>query len=365
MFRSKVLREIEGWQGRGLIDADVASRLSDDVRSRFKAFSFASVLGLLAAILLGAAVLTFVAANWEQVPRLGRVGAIGAIIAAGPLLGAWLEARGHGLVGEGARLVGSAGFGAGIALVGQMYHLSGDETAAVLVWCSGTGFAALLTRSKALTIGAIVLAATYLAMATGLLWAVPGFPWWYPGLLAALWALALWTDSVGARRLLVLALIHYGFHLWIDSDLAIVPMAMIALSAALLAAAAWRPEATDRALRLGGAAGFLGLVGFTASLFLLHWMFSEEPVSFVIVALIGLVGAVAALWTLGADDRAVRVGAYVLFAIEVVLVYFITVGGLIGTAAFFLSAGVVLALAAFIILRLERRMAARRSEGGA
>lgn len=365
MFRSKVLREIDGWRGRGLIDEAVAARLSDDVRARFKAFSFASVLGLLAAILLGAAVLTFVAANWEQVPRLARVGVIAALIATGPLFGAWLEARGHGLIGEGARLVGSAAFGGGIALVGQMYHLSGDEEAAVLVWCAGTGVAALLMRSKALTIAAIAIAATYLAMATGVFWSVPGFPWWYPALLAALWALALWTDSVGARRLLVLALLHYGFHLWIDTDIALVPMAMFVLSAGLFAAAAFGDEATDRVLRLGGAAGFLGLVGVIFSLFLLHWMFSDETIPFIIVALIGLACSIVALWTRGSDDRAVRVGAYVLFAIEVVLVYFITVGSLIGTAAFFLSAGVVLALAAFVILRLERRVAARRTGGGA
>lgn len=368
MFRTRLLREIEDWARRGLIDAALSERLAADVKARVRGFSFASVLGLLAALLLGAAVLTFIAANWEAVPRLARLGMLGLVIAAGPVIGALFEARGAHLVGEGARIVGSAAYGAGIALVSQMYHIAGDEASGVLLWCLGTALAAVLLRSKALNIAAVVLAALFLSLSTRLWGVSPDFPWWYPALLAALWAVAIWTDSIGARRLVVLALIHFGLHLWLDangSTAILVAGGMLAVSALLFVAAALRPAATEAALRLGGAAAFLALVGFSAALMLLHWHFGEEVGGMLVVAAIGFGGAVAALLLAGAHDRAVRVGAYVLFAVEVILIYFITVGGLIGTAAFFLSAGVALALVAFLILKLERRMAARAAEGGA
>lgn len=365
MNRSRLLKEIDDWAGRGLIDAAIAERLANDVKTRVGGFSFASVLGLLASLLLGAAILTFIAANWESVPRLGRLGLIGALIAAGPLIGAVLEARGARLAGEGARIVGSAAYGAGIALVSQMYHISGDEASGVLFWCVGTAVAAALTRSKALTIAAILLAAAFLSMKTNLFGISPGFPWWYPALLAVLWALAIWTDSIGARRLVVLALIHFGLHLWIDSSSSngmIVALAILGLSVVMFALSVLRPVETETALKLGGASGFLAMGGFASALFMLHWHFGDAVGGMLVVGLIGLGGAIGALWSAGGHDRLVRISAYVMFTVEVILVYFITVGGLIGTAAFFLSAGVALALAAFIILRLEKRVAARASE---
>lgn len=365
MQRGRLLKEIDDWVRRGVIDAAIGERLAADVKSRKGGFSFASVLGLLASLLLGAAVLTFIAANWEAVPRLGRLGLIGALIAAGPMLGAIFEARGARLVGEGARIVGSAAYGAGIALVSQMYHISGDEAQGVLFWCGGTAIAAALMRSKALTIAAILLAAVFLAMKTNLFGVSPGFPWWYPGLLAVFWALAIWTDSIGARRLLVLALLHFALHLWIESASStgvLVAVATLGLSVMLFTAAALRPVATEAALKLGSASGFLAVVGFATALFMLHWQFGDDVGGMLVVALIGLGGAIGALWSAGAHDRLVRISAYVLFTVEVILVYFITVGGLIGTAAFFLTAGVALALAAFIILRLEKRVAARAAE---
>ena len=48
------------------------------------------------------------------------------------------QLRGNGAAAEAAWLVAAAGFGGGIALIGQMYHLSGDELAAILTWCAGT-----------------------------------------------------------------------------------------------------------------------------------------------------------------------------------------------------------------------------------
>lgn len=362
MYRARLLREIDGWVGRGLIAAEAGERLRDDVRARVGAVTFGNVLFTLAAVLVAAAVLTFVAANWEGVPRLGRVAMIFALVTAGPLAGSWLVVRGQWAAGEGVRLVGSAAFGAGIALVGQMYHLTGDEAAAILLWCAGTAAAAALMRSPTLTIGAVLLSALYLAYATRLWGESPAFPWFHPGLLAVLWGLSLWTGNAVARRLLVLELLHFALHVWIELDTPLVGAAVAVLAAGLFLAATLRPSAVDGLLRLDGAAPFLALLAFGISLVALQLQFEDDFAFFLGLAILGLVAAVAVLWGAG-DSRAVRAGAYVLFAVEVMIVYFFTVGGLIGSAAFFLSAGLALAVAAVVILRIERRIAARQAGG--
>ena len=62
----------------------------------------------MAALLFAAAVLILVAANWEAIPRLGRVGALFALIAGSYLGGAFLHLRGHAAFGDAAWLVAAA-----------------------------------------------------------------------------------------------------------------------------------------------------------------------------------------------------------------------------------------------------------------
>ena len=67
-FSVSVERLIERWQHDGLIDADTASRLNADLEKRGPRFSLGSVLATLGGLLLGAAVIMLVAANWQDMP---------------------------------------------------------------------------------------------------------------------------------------------------------------------------------------------------------------------------------------------------------------------------------------------------------
>ena len=149
--------------GAGLIDqAAGAAILGDAEANERKSLSFGSVLAVMAALLVGAAILVFVAANWEAIPRLARVGSLFAVLMAGYVGGAVLKLYDHSAIGEAVWLVAAAAFGAAIALISQMYHLSGDETEAILTWCIGTGIAAAALRSGPLTIAAVGLAGFWL-----------------------------------------------------------------------------------------------------------------------------------------------------------------------------------------------------------
>ena len=137
-YSVRVKQDIARWVEQGLIPAQLAETLSRDVEQHDrKSLSFGSVLAMMAALLVGAAILVLIAANWEAFPRLLRVGLLFATILAGYVGGAVLKTRDQSAIGEALYIIAAAAFGASIALIGQMYHMSGDESDAVVTWCVG------------------------------------------------------------------------------------------------------------------------------------------------------------------------------------------------------------------------------------
>ncbi|RUT97968.1 DUF2157 domain-containing protein, partial [Mesorhizobium sp. USDA-HM6] len=80
-YATKVRTDIARWRDAGLIDAATADALTSDVAANERSsLSFGSILAMMAALLFCAAILIFVAANWEAIPRLARVAALFAVI---------------------------------------------------------------------------------------------------------------------------------------------------------------------------------------------------------------------------------------------------------------------------------------------
>ncbi|WP_271527899.1 DUF2157 domain-containing protein [Bradyrhizobium sp. CCBAU 25338] len=73
------------------------------------------------------------AAHWTEIARLLRF----AILLAGMIvtcaLGAWFAATGRNVLADLCASIGAIIFGAGIALVGQMYHLGEDFAGGMLL----------------------------------------------------------------------------------------------------------------------------------------------------------------------------------------------------------------------------------------
>ena len=209
-YSVRVKQDIARWVEQGLIPPALAETLSRDVEQHErKSLSFGSVLAMMAALLFGAAILVLIAANWEAFPRLLRVAALFATILAGYVGGAVLKTRDHAAIGEALYIIAAAAFGASIALIGQMYHMSGDESDALVTWCVGTGIAALALRSNPLTIAAVALASAWLALRGLGYWTDQSFPHLFLVLAALLWLVSYWTDSKPARHLILLSVIFY------------------------------------------------------------------------------------------------------------------------------------------------------------
>lgn len=356
-YANQVKKDIARWANRGLIDAGTADALSRDVDTRGRSsFDFGMVLAVLAAILFGAAILLFVAANWEAMPRLARVALLFSTIAVGYVGGALSKLRGHKALGEALWLIGAGAFGGSIALIGQMYHLPGDEAGAVLTWCLGAGLAAAALRSGPLTGAAVALAAGWLFMRGSGAWDSAGFPHLFLLIAAALWLISYWTGSGVARHLLLLSLIFYVALFAVDRETVAVATGLAAGSAALFALAVSAPQATERIARIDGHLPTYCLIGFLAGMAFLQ-LETDEVARLIAAAAITFAGIVGALMTAGRDSRALRWIAYLGFAFELCFVYAVTLGTMLGTAGFLLAAALILGALAFVIFRVERRMA--------
>ncbi|WP_269930004.1 DUF2157 domain-containing protein [Aminobacter sp. HY435] len=364
-YATKVKKDIARWVESGLVDGATADTLVRDVETRERSgLDFGSILAIMAALLFGAAILILVAANWEAIPRAVRVAALFAVILAGYVGGAAIKLRGNLGFGEALWLVAAAAFGGSIALIGQMYHFSGDEASAVLTWGIGTAIAAAALRSHALTVAAVGIADAWLVLKGFEFFRREAFPHLFPVLMAVLWGLSLWTRSMAARHLIVLSLIFYALLLALHYDTFEIATVLAVVSAAVLAVAALAPVQVEHILQLGGRLPLHGLIGFLTGIGILQVDLADDG-GFVVASAIALAVIAAVIVFLGRESRALRWIAYLGFAFQLAIVYGVTVGSMLGTAGFFFAAAVILAGLAYAIIRIERRMRPQLAGGNA
>ena len=121
------------------------------------ASGLANALAILSAVLIGFAVMSFVAANWQEMPRILRLALLIAALWASYGLAGWLARRGLTGFAHAAILLGVAIFGGSIMLVSQMYHMDGNPADAVLLWATGALLAGVALRSNPSLAFAMVL----------------------------------------------------------------------------------------------------------------------------------------------------------------------------------------------------------------
>jgi uncharacterized membrane protein len=254
-------------------------------------------------------------------------------------------------------LVAAAAFGGSIALIGQMYHLSGDETEAILTWCIGTGLAAVALRSGPLTMAAVGLAAFWLFSRGVEFWRVSDFPHVFVAIAAVLWLISYWTQSVASRHLLLLSLIFYATLAAADYDVVPVATALAGIAALLFAVSVLMPDPVEKVVRLNGLLPVHCLVAFLLGVTMIQLELGDQSIAnFAVTAAFAFAGIVVALVLFGRESRGLRWIAYAGFAVQLCLVYGVMIGTMLGTAGFFLAAGVILGLLAIGIIRIEKRL---------
>ncbi|MBW4576330.1 MAG: DUF2157 domain-containing protein [Aphanothece sp. CMT-3BRIN-NPC111] len=163
-FRRQLYQEADLWQAEGLINTDLYEQLSE--RYQFNALdtsahnSFVTILMGLGSILIGLGVIIFVAANWQELPREGKVTLLLSLFMGVNITGFYLGNRAKGAqqrLGHGLLLLGALILGANMGLMGQMFHISGPLYELLLAWGVGVLAMAYSLRLTSLGVLSIIL----------------------------------------------------------------------------------------------------------------------------------------------------------------------------------------------------------------
>lgn len=216
---------LDRWVGEGLIAPEHLPRLRSDLDSAGRLARPVTVLAVVAVLLLLAAAVSFLAANWEEMPRLLRLGLICAAVAGS---GAVAVARwrtvpvaqiGRDLSAQMALVLCAGLFGVGLLLVSQMFHFGGNLAG----WLAAWGLVALVLSLVAgqarmtLTLAVVLIAGWGIAPLTenGFYDAVMG---WHAVFVLPLgaaltlavrrgWGLELWLGHLGLWLWLYVAVV--------------------------------------------------------------------------------------------------------------------------------------------------------------
>ena len=363
-YRRRVSADVKRWQDAGWITPEGARAIDGDLARRGARFGLPQVLGLLGGVLLCLAAMTFVASNWEAMPRLLRLGILLAALWGSFGAAFVLFLRDHAWFGHAAVLTGCGVFGAAIMLIAQMYHIEGNPPDAVLTWGLGCALAGVALRSNPALVLAALLLGLWSAWVSSLNLSVHWLflPAWGALVVASL-LVSRWPRLFNLLSLLLagwvfsLGIYWYGpkiFNRGIEQG-PFFTIFVVGLVFAGLAALA-RPW-IDRIVAVGQVATAQMLAVSFIGLWALQFVSRHQNVAslgmWFILALAGLVVLVA--YAVRTGNLPVLWVAYAGFAIELVSIYFKTLGTLLNTSLFFLSAGVLVIGLAWAAWKLHQR----------
>src|SRR5665647_1853465 len=144
-YRQRLDADLTRWQGDGIITPAAGAAIRAALPPLSPAVNIATVVGIVGGLLIAAAFLGFIAANWTAIARPARFAILLAGIVGAYGIGAAMAHAERKALADIAACVGSIVFGAAIALVGQMYHLGEDFAGGMMLWSAGALVAAVAT----------------------------------------------------------------------------------------------------------------------------------------------------------------------------------------------------------------------------
>jgi len=123
-------------------------------------YNFVRVVLVIGSLLIGTGVLSFIAGNWSVLPNAVKF----LMILLGVCLfyyAGWISEHSYPKTSKSLYYAGMLIYGAGIFLIGQMFHLDGDYRGAFLLWALGVIPLALYLKDKWLAVFASFLMLVY------------------------------------------------------------------------------------------------------------------------------------------------------------------------------------------------------------
>jgi len=160
-YRKRLRQDLETWQSKGWVSPDSAASILADQDGDDTASRLPLILGGIGAVCVALAVAAFVAANWEAIGKAPKLLGIAVLITTGHGLAARWATRGRTGLADLATGFATLVFIAGIALVGQMFHLPANWAAGSLIVCLGALAASWLGASRTALLVAAIAAVSW------------------------------------------------------------------------------------------------------------------------------------------------------------------------------------------------------------
>lgn len=239
-FGFGIRSQVDDWRERGVIDDHLSQILNADLDEQKSSYSFSSIAVILGVICLCFGAMTFVAANWDEMARLTRLVILLSSTGLSYVIASLFQSKGRDFFAQCFVLLGAGCFGATVMMVGQMYHLPGHGSGAIMLWALGTLAAAALTRSVP-TLGlATILATIWSCWLMGDYRGHEGIHFWYLPLWSACAGLAWHFGSRIVAHICALGLQAWLFYslaeIGTDNDWPLFAMISISIGFVLISA---------------------------------------------------------------------------------------------------------------------------------
>lgn len=347
-YRKRVERDLDRWIAAGHVSADRRADMLAMVEEP-RRLDAATALAWIGAVLLGVAIIAFIAANWDGLPRIARFIMVLALFAAAVAAAAWTAQRNRPAASNALATLASLIFAAAVGLVGQIFDIAGEPSHALI----GSGVAATLLalagRSTGAGLAAVLLIALgdlqlgdshmVLTLGAGVLAAVAAWSWRSAALAhgasLAIFIAGVWT----------IAQLHDGEAGWF--------LVASAAAAGIAALARWRWKAGDADVF----ASFFGWFVWIALAFLVSAGFAASAAGpDMIPHRLAWLAAAGGAIALGRHDRhALITTGGVVFLIGAVGAVLVDLGVDLMTAALLFFACALVALAGGLILRRKAK----------
>lgn len=152
--------EIPKWQEKGLIDASTAQKIASmyDVDLQKDSDKKSFILQLIAYLFLALAFITFIGANWDEIPRFVRLILVAAVVVAVNGAGFYFVQKQKQDQATGLFFLGNFCYGGAIALIAQIYHLGEHMPNGILLWAIGSMVLAVVVQKSILVAQSLVIA---------------------------------------------------------------------------------------------------------------------------------------------------------------------------------------------------------------
>jgi hypothetical protein len=145
-YKERVAADLDRWIAGGLAPAENRAAMLAEIPDA-RRMDAAQTLAWVGGVLAGVAVIAFIAANWEALPRLAQFAVVLGCFGGTAGAAAWFSRRERPGVANGFLTFCAIAFAAAVGLTGQIFDIPGDERTAV--YASAVVGAALALAARA------------------------------------------------------------------------------------------------------------------------------------------------------------------------------------------------------------------------